>query len=318
MINKKDCSGQIINQILLNRRIDDYVSPGGRHHKIARYNCTCLICNRNVDMLYPSIKNRKYNGCGCERDKNFIPKPRLIKDITGQRFGYCVAIERLSNGKWLCLCDCGKTFSATLSHLKSGHTKSCGCYRENNRSRIRFIDLTGQKFGELTVIKYLGRFEANTGYHVTKWLCLCSCGSYVIVTSRELRSGDTKSCGCIGASYREKCIRNWLKEHNVSFVTEYTFDDLKLVHRLRFDFAIMKEGKLIGLIEHQGRQHFEEYSKTTKMGKQQRDVTDQMKVDYCKEHNIPLYQIRFDEDLNESLTRTLAELHVDTVPSLLA
>ena len=56
----------------------------------------------------------------------------------------------------------------------------------------RFKDLTGQRFGRLTVID---RAE-NKGGRVC-WNCHCDCGNTCTVKSHELTSGDTKSCGCI-------------------------------------------------------------------------------------------------------------------------
>jgi hypothetical protein len=56
---------------------------------------------------------------------------------------------------------------------------------------MRFIDLTGQKFGFLTVLNRHGYSgKENT------WLCKCDCGNLAIVIGRDLRSGNTKSCGC--------------------------------------------------------------------------------------------------------------------------
>ena len=55
----------------------------------------------------------------------------------------------------------------------------------------RCIDLTGQKFGRLTVIK---RIE-NQGTKA-KWLCKCECGNFSKVTTDNLRNGHTKSCKC--------------------------------------------------------------------------------------------------------------------------
>ena len=52
----------------------------------------------------------------------------------------------------------------------------------------KFIDLTGQKFGRLTVIKYLGH---------SKWLCKCECGKETITSGYCVRSGNAKSCGCL-------------------------------------------------------------------------------------------------------------------------
>ena len=57
---------------------------------------------------------------------------------------------------------------------------------------MKFVDLTGQRFGRLTVIK---RVE-NNGEKVM-WLCRCDCGNETTVFSGYLRNGDTKSCGCL-------------------------------------------------------------------------------------------------------------------------
>ena len=54
------------------------------------------------------------------------------------------------------------------------------------------IDLTGQRFGRLLVIKEAGR--AKNG-HVL-WRCKCSCGNDVTVQGDNLRLGRTTSCGC--------------------------------------------------------------------------------------------------------------------------
>lgn len=57
----------------------------------------------------------------------------------------------------------------------------------------RTIDLRGQKFGRLTVDKYLGSRNRRVIY----WECLCSCGNRTETTTALLRSGKTKSCGCL-------------------------------------------------------------------------------------------------------------------------
>ncbi len=54
------------------------------------------------------------------------------------------------------------------------------------------IDLTGQKFSRLTVTERSGRM-----YGSALWLCMCDCGERTYVQSRDLRSGTTRSCGCL-------------------------------------------------------------------------------------------------------------------------
>lgn len=62
-------------------------------------------------------------------------------DLTGQKFGRLEVKKeagRTKNGKilWLCKCDCGAETTVTGNHLKSKHTKSCGCLsREITRRR---------------------------------------------------------------------------------------------------------------------------------------------------------------------------------------
>ena len=57
---------------------------------------------------------------------------------------------------------------------------------------MRLIDLSGKKFGLLTVLNRHG----HSGKEVT-WLCRCDCGKVGAVIGRDLRSGNTKSCGCL-------------------------------------------------------------------------------------------------------------------------
>lgn len=61
----------------------------------------------------------------------------------------------------------------------------------------RKIDLTGQKFGKLTVIKEDEPYYTSGGNKQIKWICECECGNFISVTSSNLRNGNTESCGCI-------------------------------------------------------------------------------------------------------------------------
>ena len=55
------------------------------------------------------------------------------------------------------------------------------------------VDITGNKFGRLTVVKY-----AETNKHrQAMWLCSCECGGRVVTSGISLRQGLTRSCGCL-------------------------------------------------------------------------------------------------------------------------
>jgi len=56
----------------------------------------------------------------------------------------------------------------------------------------RYNDLTGKKFGKLTVLEFAEK-RGNTVY----WKCVCDCGKEKTIRSGHLTSGNTKSCGCL-------------------------------------------------------------------------------------------------------------------------
>lgn len=56
----------------------------------------------------------------------------------------------------------------------------------------RSIDITGKRYGRLTVIK-----EVEPNKYARRYLCKCDCGNEKIVYMQSLRNGNTKSCGCL-------------------------------------------------------------------------------------------------------------------------
>lgn len=109
-------------------------------------------------------------------------------DLVGQKFGtvQVLSFEGISKKQqslWLGSCDCGNKRIYVASKFK--RLQSCGCSRS-------FKDLTGLRFGRLLVEKYLNHRERSVVFR-----CICDCGSAINVTSGNLKSGGTKSCGCL-------------------------------------------------------------------------------------------------------------------------
>ena len=129
----------------------------------------------------------------------------MKKDLTGMRFGHLTVVEKTENLQnryytWRCRCDCGNEVEVNTKHLTRGTVYSCGCVPKNYARRGRKAeDLTGLRFGNLTA---LSRVSSENGR--TKWLCRCLCGNQVVVSSRDLKVGHTKSCGC----YRIQTLQN--------------------------------------------------------------------------------------------------------------
>ena len=123
-----------------------------------------------------------------------------FQDLSGQKFNRLTVIRRdesvLNKVSWICKCECGNEISVTTSHLKCGHTQSCGCLQKEKAREANFLDLTGQRFGRLTVIKEADKYISPQGLKFAQWLCKCDCGNDTIVLATNLKKGTTKSCGC--------------------------------------------------------------------------------------------------------------------------
>jgi ribosomal protein L13 len=120
-------------------------------------------------------------------------------DLAGMEFGKLTVIESAGSDKhkkrlWRCKCDCGNEVIVIASHLRSGNTKSCG--------RCGMIDLTGKRFGKLTVV---GSAENNKDGKIC-FKCICDCGKEITVIKQHLLKGNTKSCGCLKIENPKKRI----------------------------------------------------------------------------------------------------------------
>lgn len=219
---------------------------------------------------------------------------RLI-DLTGQQFGYLTVIKRVENvGKqvrWLCRCKCGNEKIVYGTNLRRGLTTSCGCYRKEKLAQEKLQDLTGQKFGKLTVI---GLNHYNSELRQYYWDCECECGGRAIVYSGHLKSGHTQSCGCLLSKGEEK-IATLLSQNNIPFTKQYSFDNCRGLNGglLRFDFAIFGAKGILYLIEYDGWQHKNKTdSKWDRDNRfEERQEHDKIKTEYCKKNNIPLIRI---------------------------
>lgn len=143
---------------------------------------------------------------------------RLI-DLTGKRFGKLLVIKRADNltkrnggiiVRWECRCDCGNTSFVTSANLIHHGTKSCGC--------SNFCDLTGKRFGELTVLERAKSKKTPSGKSRTMWRCKCDCGKESIVDASSLKRGTTTTCG----THKSVKNINAHKTHGMSRTRIYT------------------------------------------------------------------------------------------------
>lgn len=174
----KDLTGQRFSMLT----VKEYVGNGS-------YRCVCDCGNEKI-VRTGKLNAGEVKSCGCMK----------AKDLSGQRFGRLKVIEKdflyqtPSGGrywKYLCKCNCGNEVSVLSTALRSGATKSCGCYHLERVSKSKYEDLAGRKFGLWNVIERSKNHKKGMIYK-----CLCDCGTTREIAAYELVGGKSKSCGC--------------------------------------------------------------------------------------------------------------------------
>lgn len=122
-------------------------------------------------------------------------------DLEGEKFGELTVLCRSDkhpggHGRtayWKCRCSCGNEVYVDSYSLRHSKHPSCGCYSAKKTSERCLSISPGERFGRLTVV----RRSTPIGVKPVKWLCRCDCGNETSVPTYSLKSGVTKSCGCI-------------------------------------------------------------------------------------------------------------------------
>lgn len=310
-----DLTGQRFDKLVVLEQ-----APSRKRHVIWKCQCDCgNICEVSSEFLRNTKQGNRIRDCGCSKLKNIKKQEQQerIKEqnnrLVGKKFGK-LTVKRATKERhfgsivWECECECGNIKYVPTNLLVSGHTQSCGCLVREVQSN----DLTGQKFGKLTVL-FPCDYKRNSSII---WHCKCDCGNECDVESYSLRSGNTKSCGCISSSIGELLIESLLLENNINYKKEQAFPDFKTPNNgyYRYDFAIIENNHIIRLIEFDGIQHYSTRTgiwgdeKTDPL--EQRQQRDKEKNEYALSHNIPLVRIPYWERDNLTLDMLLGDKYL--------
>src|SRR5258706_360232 len=154
-----------------------------------------------------------------------------IIDLTGHKYGRLTVLEldyvnKKGKTYWSCLCECG------------------------NHITIQSGNLRDKKFGFLTIIE-LAYMDKNRGAF---WKCQCSRdGNYIITSSSSLKSGNTKSCGCLSESWIASEIKKYFKKKYGAEIEYKIFKNIKTNKFLPFDIFLPKENIYIAI---HGQHHY--------------------------------------------------------------
>lgn len=125
-----------------------------------------------------------------------------LNNLVGQKIDKLLVLEQAASRKkhtyWKCQCDCGNICEVSGEYLKRTNLpRDCGCSKIKNikikKQEEKLNRLVGQRFGKLVVLE-----STPQRYHNSiVWKCQCDCGNIKYVPTDLLRSGHTKSCGCL-------------------------------------------------------------------------------------------------------------------------
>ena len=175
---------------------------------------------------------------------------RMI-DMTGQTFGRLTVSDRADDYvspsgrrlvQWQCKCECGQDVVVLGINLKNGKTKSCGCLRAELDTIRSSTDLSGQRFGRLTVISRADDIVNKNGTLAPRWKCVCDCGNETIVRTQGLKSGSAKSCGCLRKENMENARKH--SKNDLFDLTGQTFGRLTVLGRAD-DYVSPSGNKLV-------------------------------------------------------------------------
>jgi hypothetical protein len=239
---------------------------------------------------------------------------RKIFNLVGMRFGKLLVIEKSNDyispknqhgSMWLCKCDCGNIVEIRASDLRSNRTMSCGCYKSEKISKCnkdKFIDLVGIRFEKLVVMK-LDHMDKQYG---GVWKCLCDCGIETIVKGINLKSGQTKSCGCLSESNITTEIKKYFIENYNAIIEYRVVKNPETDNYLSYDIYIPNNV----FIELNGRQHYVKGAFNISDSEfEHRKKLDKIKKKYAEENGlyieVDLRKLKIFEDIVKYIEKKL-------------
>lgn len=144
--------GDKFGKLTIIKELESRDKKGGGKERVVLCQCDCG--SNPVERRLTDLNSGKTTSCGCKKGKT-------KSEITiGEKYGRLTIIKEIEprmssagnkNRRMLCKCDCGKEVEVSLTNLRRGHTKSCGCYKiekiidvGKEKKKYNTYDLTGE------------------------------------------------------------------------------------------------------------------------------------------------------------------------------
>lgn len=137
-----DFTGQKVGRLYIEKRVEDYVKPGGGSDR--RWQCVC-DCGRKCIKTTYYLHRSPTPSCGCWKAE--VTSKIKTRDLIGISFGYLIPLEKFPSKRtsgnnpkvmYFCGCfNCGGTAVVSSNNLINGLTRSCGCIKSFGETEVR-------------------------------------------------------------------------------------------------------------------------------------------------------------------------------------
>lgn len=310
----------------LNDKFGDKVSLVGDFTSLSgRVDIRCNDCGFVKNATVKSVldkNNHKKGYCSECVDPRMLTQKQFeesVYKIYGDDF---TVISKYTGGKNPISMKCNK-----CNHVRE-LVRAQGIYKKENcinctNTRKYTTDEVGYMISDLTDGEYQisGEYKnAQEGFLVKHISDECNHHEFKTYLGNFIRQGRRCPECTFVKSKGEQKVEEFLLDNNISYVSQYRFDDCRNKRPLPFDFAVTVGDSPIALIEYDGRQHYdvmtgvwsndEEKSESNFAKVKENDL---LKKNYCLENNIPLLTIPYWEfdNIDKMLIRFLEGIPLD-------
>ena len=241
--------------------------------------------------------NAKSNCQKCVNNKKSTKEEFIEKAINkhGNKYDYSLVEYTNEKTKVKIICPTHGVFEVKAgNHLRGDKCSSC----TNNKK------LTKEKFIEKAINKHGNKYDYSLVEYRNnseKIDIICPIHNRFKQIPNNHLNGN--GCPLCKESKGERKIRLFLKENNINFIPQYKFNDCKNILSLPFDFYLPEHNICV---EYNGRQHYEPIKLWGGINNLiEIKKRDKIKMEYCKNNNIPLIIIKYNSKNLNKLIRLI-------------
>lgn len=261
------------------------------------------VCEKEYSVRASALlSGARCSHCFKQEKKTTDQFKQEIKSLTGNEYSLIGEYNGNKNKVKLIHNVCKGEYEVTPGHFLSTGRRCPYCNGGSPQARNTFV----KKFNNISN----GEYELLTDYigskkHIS--VRHIRCNTTYKVRADNFLSG--KGCPNCNQSRGEKKISIILESENIDFIPQKRFNDCRNNKTLPFDFAIIRDGKILCLIEYNGLQHYKPVDFFNgEEGFKRQVKNDKIKHEYCVNNNIDIFYITYKDKIEDKMNEIIYKL----------